>query len=255
VGTIKGVIYLDHNATTPILPEVLEAMMPYLTTEWGNPSSAYKFGSKLKSVIATAREQMAELLGAHSLDVIFTSCATESNNTAIAAALRANPAKRHIVTSQVEHSSVLNYCMALEKQSQGSPQSTLREQGRGNREQGTAHQSASVLSVPSVVNSSSGAYRVTYLPVDRDGLLKLADLEAAITDETAVVSLMWANNERGVLFPVEKIAEICRSRGVLYHCDAVQAAGKVEIDMRKVPADYLSLTGHKFHAPKGIGAP
>ena len=98
------------------------------------------------------------------------------------------------------------------------------------------------------------AYRVTYLPVDREGLLNLADLEAAITDETAVVSLMWANNETGVLFPVERIAEICRSRGVLYHCDAVQAAGKVEIDVRKIPADYLSLTGHKFHAPKGIGA-
>jgi cysteine desulfurase len=109
------VIYLDHNATTPILPEVLEAMMPYLTTEWGNPSSAYKFGSKLKSVIETAREQAAELIGAHPLDVIFTSCATESNNTAIAAALKANPTKRHIVSSQVEHSSVLNYCMALER--------------------------------------------------------------------------------------------------------------------------------------------
>jgi len=207
-------IYLDHNATTPVLPEVLEAMMPYLTTEWGNPSSAYKFGAKLKSVIATAREQVAELIGAHPMDVIFTSCATESNNAAIAAALKANPTKRHIVTSQVEHSSVLNYCMALEKD----------------------------------------GYRVTCLPVDREGLLNLADLEAAITDETAVVSLMWANNETGVLFPVEKIAETCRSRGVLYHCDAVQAAGKVEIDVRKIAADYLSLTGHKFHAPKGIGA-
>ena len=188
--------------------------MPYLTTEWGNPSSAYKFGAKLKSVIETAREQVAELIGAHARDVIFTSCATESNNTAIAAALKANSGKRHIVTSQVEHSSVLNYCMALERE----------------------------------------GYRVTYLPVDREGLLKLADLEAAITDETAVVSLMWANNETGVLFHVEQIAEICRSRGVPYHCDAVQAAGKVEIDARKVPADYLSLTGHKFHAPKGIGA-
>jgi len=108
-------IYLDHNATTPILPEVLEAMMPYLTTEWGNPSSAYKFGAKLKSVVETAREQVAELIGAPSRDVIFTSCGTESNNTAIAAALKANPTKRHIVTSQVEHSSVLNYCMALER--------------------------------------------------------------------------------------------------------------------------------------------
>ena len=138
------VIYLDHNATTPVLPEVLEAMMPYLTTEWGNPSSAYRFRAKLKSVIETAREQVAELIGAHSMDVLFTSCATESNNAAIAAALRANPTKRRIVTSQVEHSSVLNYCMALERE----------------------------------------GYRVTYLPVDRDGLLKLADLEAAITDQT-----------------------------------------------------------------------
>jgi cysteine desulfurase len=225
------VIYLDHNATTPILPEVLEAMMPYLTTEWGNPSSSYIFGAKLKSVIETAREQVAELIGAPSRDVIFTSCASESNNAAIAAALRATGvppvqgqsqtragrpwhAKRHIITSQVEHSSVLNYCMALEKE----------------------------------------GYRVTYLPVDREGLLNLSDLEAAITDDTAVVSLMWANNETGVLFPVEQIAEICQVRGVLYHCDAVQAAGKVEIDVQKIPADYLSVTGHKFHAPKGIGA-
>jgi cysteine desulfurase len=110
------VIYLDHNATTPILPEVLETMMPYPTTEWGNPSSAYKFGAKLKSVIQTAREQVAELVGAHSMDVVFTSCATESNNAAIAATLKASPGKRHVVTSQVEHSSVLNYCMALERE-------------------------------------------------------------------------------------------------------------------------------------------
>lgn len=207
-------IYLDHNATTPVLPEVLEAMMPYLSTEWGNPSSSYKFGSKLKTVIETARDQVAELIGAHPRDVIFTSCATESNNAAIHAALKANPDKRHIITSAIEHSSVLNYCMALEKE----------------------------------------GYRVTYLPVDRDGLLKLADLENTIADETSVVSLMWANNETGVLFPVKEIAEICRSRGVLYHCDAVQAAGKIEMDVRKLPVDYLSLTGHKFHAPKGIGA-
>ena len=208
--------------------------MPYLTTEWGNPSSAYKFGAKLRSVIETARGQVAELIGAHSMDVIFTSCATESNNAAIAAALKASPGKRHIVTSSVEHSSVLNYCMALEKASYRSP--LLDEEGRrGGR-------------------LKEDGYRVTYLPVDREGLLKLADLEAAITDQSAVVSLMWANNETGVLFPVERIAEICRSRGVLYHCDAVQAAGKVEIDVQKVQADYLSLTGHKFHAPKGIGA-
>jgi len=207
-------IYLDYNATTPVHPEVLETMMPYLTSEWGNPSSTYKFGSKLKAVIETARAQVAELIGAHSMEIIFTSCATESNNAAIHAALKANPAKKHIVTSTVEHSSVLNYCMALEKE----------------------------------------GFQVTYLPVDREGLLKLADLENAISDETAVVSLMWANNETGVLFPVKEIAEICRSRGALFHCDAVQAAGKIEIDVWKVQADYLSLTGHKLHAPKGIGA-
>lgn len=207
-------IYFDHNATTPVAPEVLDAMMPYLTAEWGNPSSSYKFGSKLKLVVETAREQVAALVGASSREILFTSCATESNNAAIHAALKANPNKRHIVTSAVEHSSVLNYCMALEKE----------------------------------------GIKVTYLPVDRDGLLKLADLEAAITPETAVVSLMWANNETGVLFPVPEIAQVCKARGVLFHCDAVQAAGKVEINLAKVRVDYLSLTGHKIGAPKGVGA-
>jgi cysteine desulfurase len=224
-------IYLDHNATTAVAPEVLEAMMPYLTTEWGNPSSSYKFGSKLKGVVEVAREQVAELIGAHPGEVIFTSCATESNNAAIHAALKAT-GKRHIVTSAVEHSSVLNYVSSLV--------GTDRRAVRG---------SEATSARPAVA-----PYRVTYLPVDRDGLLKLADLENAITDETAVVSLMWANNETGVLFPVKEIAEICRARGVLFHCDAVQAAGKIEIDVRKVPADYISLTGHKFGAPKGVGA-
>jgi cysteine desulfurase len=178
-------IYLDYNATTPVLPEVLEAMMPYLTSEWGNPSSTYKFGSKLKTVIETARAQVADLVGAHATEIIFTSCATESNNAAIHAALKADRKKKHIITSLVEHSSVLNYCMALEKE----------------------------------------GYRITYLPVDREGLVKLVDLERAITEDTSVVSLMWANNETGVLFPVIEVGQICRSRGVLFHCDAVQAAG------------------------------
>jgi len=207
-------IYLDHNATTSILPEVLEAMMPYLTSEWGNPSSSYRFGSRLKKVIETARVQVAELIGAHPTEILFTSCGTESNNAAIHAALKADLRKRQIITSAVEHSSVLTYCKSLENE----------------------------------------GYRVTYLPVDRDGLLKLADLENAITNETALVSLMWANNETGVLFPVKEIGEVCRSRGALFHCDAVQAVGKIEIAMRNAMVDYLSLTGHKFHAPKGIGA-
>ncbi len=207
-------IYLDHNATTRISPEVTETMMPYLTSDWGNPSSTYKFGSRLKAVIEVAREQMADLIGSHPGEVIFTSCGTESNNTAIHAALTGNPERRHIITSAVEHSSVLNYCKRLEKD----------------------------------------GYLISYLTVDRDGLLNLADLDTAISDQTAAVSLMWANNETGVLFPVPEIAEICKSHGVLLHCDAVQAAGKIEIDVRKVPVDYLSLTGHKFHAPKGIGA-
>jgi len=210
-------VYLDHNATTPVLPEVLEAMMPYLTTEWGNPSSAYKFGAKVKSVIETARAQVAELIGAQPREVIFTSCATESNNASIHAALKANPNKRHIVTSAVEHSSVLNYCMALEKE----------------------------------------GYRVTYLPVDRDGLLKLADLENTIADETSVVSLMWANNETGVLFPVKEIAEICQSRGVLYHCDAVQAAGKIDINLRSLPISEKEIVHHTnaFEGPRVFGGP
>lgn len=207
-------IYLDHNATTPVAPEVLEALLPYLTTDWGNPSSTYQFGSRLKTVLETAREQVAELLGASPREILFTSGGTEANNTALHAAVRARPGRRHIVTSAVEHSAVLEPCRALEQD----------------------------------------GYRITRLPVDRDGLLSLTDLENALTEDTAVVSLMWANNETGVLFPVQQIAELCRARGVLFHCDAVQAVGKVPVDVRRVPVDYLTLSGHKIHAPKGVGA-
>jgi cysteine desulfurase len=207
-------IYFDHNATTPISPEVFEVMRPYFCDEWGNPSSAYRFGSKLKTVIRAAREQVAGLIGALPEEILFTSCATESNNAAIQAVLKSNPAKRHIVTSAVEHSSVLNHCQALEKE----------------------------------------GFRVTCLPVSREGLLNMADLESALTDQTAIVSLMWANNETGVLFPVQEIAELCRGRGILFHCDGVQSAGKVGINMRQTPVDYLALSGHKFYAPKGVGA-
>lgn len=208
-------IYLDHNATTPVLPEVREAMLSYLGDEWGNPSSSYRFGSHLKSTIEDAREQVAELIGAKSLrEVLFTSGGTESNNTALHAVIHST-GKTHIVTSQVEHSSLLSYCRFLEEY-------------RG--------------------------FRVTYLPVDREGLISMADLEDAIEPATALVSLMWANNETGVLFPVEEIGQICRSKGVLYHCDAVQAVGKLPMKLKDLPIDYLSLTGHKIGAPKGIGA-
>lgn len=209
-------IYLDHNATTPVLPEVRDAMLPYLSEEWGNPSSNYRFGSHLKSKIQEAREHVADLIGCKSpREILFTSGGTESNNTAIHAAITSRADSRHIVTSQVEHSSVLTYCRFLEKYHD---------------------------------------FRVTYLPVDREGLLALTDLENAITDDTAVVSLMWANNETGVLFPVEQIAQLCHNRGVPYHCDAVQAAGKLPIDVSAIPFDYISITGHKIGAPKGIGA-
>lgn len=272
-------IYLDHNATTPILPEVTKAMIPFLTSEWGNPSSSYRFGAKLKTAIETARAQVAELIGAQPREIIFTSCATESNNAAILAALKTT-GKRHIVTSAVEHSSVLNLCRALEGDCHKETQNGTRTEGftaEAQRTQSFDHElhesHESELTTEArrheeieqeehggepissfIPHPASFPCRVTYLPVDREGLLSLADLEAAITEETAVVSLMWANNETGVLFPVKEIAEICRARGVLFHCDAVQAAGKIPIHVREVPVDYLSLTGHKFHAPKGIGA-
>ncbi len=207
-------IYLDHNATTPVHPEVIDVVQTYLVEQWGNPSSSYRFGSKIKGAIEQARGEVASLLGANAREILFTSGATESNNTAICAALKSNSAKRHIITSQVEHSSVLAPFQALERD----------------------------------------GYRVTHLGVNQEGLLDLNELKNAINDETLLVSLIWANNETGVLFPVEAIGELCRERGVLFHCDAVQVVGKIPIDLSQASIDYLSLSGHKLNAPKGIGA-
>lgn len=206
-------VYLDNNATTRVAPEALEAMLPFLTDFYGNPSSMHSFGGDVIKRVDAAREHVAALIGAEPGEIIFTSCGTESDNAAIRAALDSNPAKKHIITTRVEHPAVLNMVRFMEKK----------------------------------------GCRVTELPVDSEGLLDLAALEAAINDDTALVTVIWANNETGVVFPIEKIAEITKTRGVVFHTDAVQAAGKIPIDMKKTPVDMLSISGHKLHAPKGIG--
>jgi cysteine desulfurase len=207
-------IYLDNNSTTRIDPAVLEEMMPFLTERYGNPSSAHSFGGDVRAAIDLAHERVASLLGCQPDEIIFTSCGTESNNAALHSAMEMNGARRHIVTTSVEHNAVLKYCEELGKSGCG----------------------------------------LTVVAVDETGQLNLAELEEAIRPETAIVSVMWANNETGVLFPVEEIAEICRARRVLLHTDAVQTVGKVPIDLAAVPIQYLSLSGHKLHAPKGVGA-
>ena len=208
------IIYLDNNATTQLDPVVVEEMLPFLTSYYGNPSSGYGFAAKARKAIDLARERLAALLGCEPPEIVFTSGGTESNNTAIASALRFELRGRHVVTSAVEHSAVLHPCQDLAK--------------RG--------------------------CTVTFLGVDRDGNVDLGELKAAILPETALVSIMWANNETGVLFPVEKIAEICCEKGVLFHTDAVQAAGKIPIRLRDTAINFLSLSAHKFHGPKGVGA-
>jgi cysteine desulfurase len=209
-----NLVYVDNNATTAVAPEVFAAMQPFLTEEYGNPSSMHTFGGKLHSRIEQAREQVADLLGANDpTEIIFTSCGTESDNTAIASTLRAYPHKRHIITTKVEHPAVLNFCNYLE----------------------------------------STGYRLTYLGVDNEGKLDLSELKSAIEPDTAIISIMYANNETGVIFPMEEIAEIARVRGVVLHTDAVQAVSKVPFKLSALPVDLLSLSGHKLHAPKGIG--
>ena len=208
------VIYLDNNATTCIDPDVLAAMMPYLSDFYGNPSSMHSFGGQVGVAVQDARRQVAQLLGAEDTEIIFNSCGSEGNNTAIHAALAAQPDKRHIVTTAVEHPAILNVCKHLEKK----------------------------------------GYTVTYLSVNEQGELDLMELEAAMTGGTALVSTMYANNETGVMFPVEQVGAIAKYYGATFHVDAVQAVGKVPIDLKSSTIDLLTLSGHKLHAPKGIGA-
>lgn len=216
----REVIYADNNATTCVAPEVFEAMRPYLFEKYGNPSSIYTFGGELAADIERARIEVAELLGAswrnnlgQATEIIFTSCGTESDNAALRSALEVQSGRRKIVTSKVEHPAILNLCRELERE----------------------------------------GYTVETIGVDGDGRLDMAALERAVDSETALVTLMWANNEIGNIYPVEEVARIAHRAGALFHTDAVQAAGKVPMNMSESEIDMLSISGHKLHAPKGVG--
>ncbi len=206
-------IYFDNNATTQVAEEVLEAMLPYFRDLYGNPSSMHTFGGQVGQKIRQAREQVASSIGADPDEIIFTSCGTESDNAAIHSALATRPDKRHIITSRVEHPAIRALCAHLATQ----------------------------------------GYYITELPVDKRGMIDLENLAKAMTTDTAVVSLMWGNNETGVLFPVEEAAAMAHERGILFHTDAVQTTGKIPINLKKNAIDMLSISGHKLHAPKGIG--
>ncbi len=207
-------IYLDNNATTRVDPSVVEAMLPYFTEQFGNPSSLHSFGNKVGMALKKARQQVQALIGAeHDSEIIFTSCGTESDSTAILSALKAQPERRELITTTVEHPAVLSLCQHLEKE----------------------------------------GYTVHYLKVDGKGRLDLTEYAKLLSDKVAIVSVMWANNETGTLFPVETMAEMANAKGVMFHTDAVQAVGKLPIDLKSSKIDMLSISGHKLHAPKGIG--
>ena len=210
----EQIIYLDNNATTQLDSAVIEEMLPFLTRYYGNPSSGYTFGRQVRQAIDLARERVAGLLGCEPGEIVFTSCGTESNNAAVNSALRLDPKRQHVVTTAVEHSATRRHC--------------------------------------ETVASCGGS--VSVIGVDGDGNLDLAELESAITPQTAIVTAMWANNETGVLFPIEKIAEIARRKRVLFHTDAIQAVGKIPIRLAGTTINSLALSAHKLHGPKGVGA-
>ena len=210
---MANVIYMDNNATTKVADEVIEEMLPYLSEKYGNPSSMHTFGGSVGKEIARAREQVAALLGCEPDEIIFTSCGTESDNSAIKGTLEMHPNRRKVVTTRVEHPAVLTTCRDLERH----------------------------------------GYSVSEISVDRQGCLDLDELGFRMDDNTAIVSVMYANNETGVIFPVKQVAEIVSARGVVFHTDAVQVVGKIPLNLKDSAIDLLSLSGHKLHAPKGVG--